>query len=612
MAKQKLALLVLWSGSVLLAQSPAPNPPSTINTNAEVVVVTGTFEPIPLSESNRLVLSLDAQSQPLLFNSTADYLNLDASVDLGQRGPDATQADLSIRGATFEQSLVLLNGLRINDAQTGHHDMDIPIPLEAVSRIEVLHGSGSTLYGADALGGTVNFITATPLATEVRLRAGAGNFGFNQQRASLALVRGHFSEMIATSRDFSTGFRPDRDYRSSSASSQARFTTALGASDILIAASDRPFGADQFYGPFNSWERTKSWLVSGMQDLGREMAASFGYRRHSDEFILIRNDPSIYENNHVSESWQASIRRRSAIGNDLKVSYGLDAEGDRIGSNNLGIHARNRGAGYVNVDLQSFKRIFLSLGAREEIFSGGRSEYAPSVAAGVWICNGLRLRASASRAFRLPTYTDLYYNDPANIGNPLLKPESAWGFETGPEWNAGKRTTAQLTVFNRRERNDIDYVRTSAISPWRAMNVSHVVFWGVESAVRVRLPKAQEIGVAYTSLTTDQQVGARETSKYVFNYPTHNALFTWSSVFKNVVAARSRVGATQRVGQDPYAVWDFSIMRPGGAIRPYLQLTNLTDATYQTIPGVVMPSRAVVGGFEYSWAAGTRSQTSAN
>src|SRR5215471_18583195 len=110
-----------------------------------------------------------------------------------------------------------------------------------------------------------------------------------------------------------------------------------------------------------------------------------------------------------------------------------------------GIHARDRGAGYVNFDLQSFNRVFLSLGGREEIFSGGRSEFAPTVAAGIWIRNGLRLRASVSRAFRLPTYTDLYYNDPANVGNPRLKPESAWGFEAGPEWNAGKRITAHLT-----------------------------------------------------------------------------------------------------------------------------------------------------------------------
>ena len=128
------------------------------------------------------MLSLNTEDQPLLYNSFVDYLQLDPSIDLRQRGADGVQADLSIRGASFGQFLVLLNGLRINDAQTGHHNMDIPLPFEAISRIEVLHGAGSTLYGADALGGAVNFITARPRAIEIRARIGFGNFGFNQQR----------------------------------------------------------------------------------------------------------------------------------------------------------------------------------------------------------------------------------------------------------------------------------------------------------------------------------------------------------------------------------------------------------------------------------------------
>ena len=89
------------------------------------------------------MLSLNTEDQPLLYNSFVDYLQLDPSIDLRQRGADGVQADLSIRGASFGQFLVLLNGLRINDPQTGHHNMDIPLPFEAISRIEVLHGAGS-------------------------------------------------------------------------------------------------------------------------------------------------------------------------------------------------------------------------------------------------------------------------------------------------------------------------------------------------------------------------------------------------------------------------------------------------------------------------------------
>ena len=148
-----------------------------------------------------------------VFNSLADFLRLDPSLDLQSRAPNGIQADLSIRGASFGQTLVLLNGLRLNDVQSGHHNMDIPVPLDSVARVEVMRGSGSTMYGSDASGGVINVITAPPESWEMRLRTAAGSFGANQQRVSLAGGAGRLSEQLSFSRDFSSGFRPDRDYR---------------------------------------------------------------------------------------------------------------------------------------------------------------------------------------------------------------------------------------------------------------------------------------------------------------------------------------------------------------------------------------------------------------
>lgn len=575
----------------------AQKPP--VVADPETVVVTGTFTPIPLSEANRAVLSLNTREHDLLFNSFADYLQLDPSIDLRQRGTDGIQADLSIRGASFGQSLVLLNGMRINDAQSAHHNLDIPVPLEAVSSMEVLHGAGSTLYGSDAMGGAVNFITAPPPKTELRARAGLGNFGFNQERIVGSYLGKNWSEQISASRDFSTGFRPDRDYRSSSASSDTWVKSGLGQSHLLFAGSDRPFGADQFYGSFPSWERTKSWFASMSQDLGKDTNVDFAYRRHSDEFVLLRDNPSIYENNHISQSWQGAVRRNSALSNDFKLAYGVDAQGDVIDSNNLGHHSRNRGAGYINGDFQLLHRVFLSLGARDEVFTGGRNEFAPSLSGGVFLGRGWKLRASASRAFRLPTYTDLYYSDPANLGNPLLKPESAWSFEGGPEWNLGGRLSAEATVFHRRERNDIDYVRSSPSVPWQATNIDNLNFTGVEAALRFRLPKSQELNVSYTALHGSQEALPGLTSKYVFEYPSQNAVVSWMAEFKTQFALRTRLGVLQRIEQDPYPLWDFSFSRTTGWLRPYLQLSNLSNTEYEEIPGVAMPGRSVIGGLEF-------------
>ena len=150
----------------------------------ESIIVTGTFEPVPLDESDRDVSAFPlTPDQRLLVSTPLQLLREDSSVDVQTRAPNGIQADVSIRGASFGQTLVLLNGLRFNDAQSGHHNFDLPLPLDMVGRLEVLKGTGSMFYGSDAVGGVVNVISRTPDALEVRLRGAFGNFGTNQQSA---------------------------------------------------------------------------------------------------------------------------------------------------------------------------------------------------------------------------------------------------------------------------------------------------------------------------------------------------------------------------------------------------------------------------------------------
>jgi len=129
----------------------------------------------------------------------------------------------------------------------------------------------------------------------------------------------------------------------------------LGVTDLLFATSDRSFGANNFYGDYPSWERTKGWFGGVRQDLGSQTEAAFAYRRHTDEFVLFRDDPAIYENNHIDGSWQGSLRRTEKLPAGTLLLMGLEADGDSIHSNNLGLHARNRGAGYVDLDLRPAK-----------------------------------------------------------------------------------------------------------------------------------------------------------------------------------------------------------------------------------------------------------------
>ncbi|MDP9169652.1 MAG: TonB-dependent receptor plug domain-containing protein [Acidobacteriota bacterium] len=280
----------------------------------ESVLVTGTSEPIPLEEADRdvNVMPLPAKQRPL-FNSWFELLQLDPALNLSQRAPGGFIADLSIRGATFGQTLVLLDGMRLNDAQTGHFNLDLPVPLEKVAGIEVLKGSGSALYGSDAVGGVVNVRTRPFEAPDFRILTGLGNFGTNEEHGLASFGNARYSEELGFARDFSSGFAADRDYRNLSLSSMTGARWWLGAASLLLAYSDRPYGADQFYGPYPSWERIKTWFISAHQDLGTKTEASFAWRRHTDLFVLFRDAPRIYTNRHLLDSWQGNLRRHENL-----------------------------------------------------------------------------------------------------------------------------------------------------------------------------------------------------------------------------------------------------------------------------------------------------------
>lgn len=564
----------------------------------ETIVVTGSWEPVPLEEADRSVNSLEVPGQLLLTQTWVDFLRLDPSLDLRQRAPDGVQSDLSIRGATFGQTLVLLDGLRLNDAQSGHHNLDVPIPLESLDRIEVLRGAGSTLYGSDAVGGVVNFITRPPEISELRLRTALGNFGVNQQRLSWATAGSRISQQFSAARDFSTGFRPDRDYRNLSLASITHVRSGWGPTDIVLAHSDKPFGADGFYGDFDSWERTRTWFASLRQAFGADTEATVAVRRHTDLFVLYRDRPELFTNRHAVESFEAALRRRHELAPNVRLYYGAEADRDSIDSNNLGRHQRQRAAAYLALDVRALHRFSFSLGAREEAWRVFRGQFSPTASAGAWLTPHLKLRAGASRAFRLPSFTDLYYHDPASRGSPGLLPEEAWSYEAGLDWNTGGRLRGAVTAFQRRDRNGIDYLRRSPDDIWRAANIQRLRITGVEVSLRAALCRGQVVEVAYTQLKGAQAALGGLLSRYVLNYPAQDAVASWQGALPGGLIARTRLGVTRRLRRDPYPLWDVWLAVSRWRVHPFLQLSNLTGTAYEEIEGVPMPGRAAVFGLE--------------
>jgi iron complex outermembrane receptor protein len=578
----------------------APSPQtSAIPTRTETMVILGSAAPVPLAESPRSVEVLPLEGKKLAAETPLDFLRQDSSIFLEQRGAGGAQSDLVLRGGSFEQTLVLVNGFRINDSQASHHNLDLPVPLDAMNSIQILEGAGSTLHGVDALGGVVDFLTAAPDHDSLMLRAAAGRFGSNEESMLAGASRGRWSGRLTAGRNFSTGFMADRDYRNEDASAENWIGSRLGITDFMFASSDRSFGANQFYGPYNSWERTKGWFASMRQELGSRTVAAFGYRRHTDEFILLRDEPPVYENNHIDGSWQASLRHTVPVANPSLLLFGLEADGDSIHSNNLGLHARNRGSGYIDFDLRPSKRRWnLSAGAREEIFSGGtQTAFAPQLSGSMRITDELKLRASGGYGLRIPTYTDLYYSDPTTIGNPNLKPESAWSVDGGVDWVPSTRLSLSVTGFYSRQHNAIDYVRASSTQKWQAVNLSGLRFAGVESNLTWIPARSQAVRISWTELHGAQSALKGLQSEYVFNYPVQNIHASWTVALGHAFAISNSVQLAQRYQQTVYPVWNAVFTHDSGKIRPYLRLSNLGNTGYQEITGVAMPGRSITVGF---------------
>jgi len=564
------------------------------------IVVTGTAEPIPLVEADRDVNVLPLpEKQDELYNTWFDLLQLDAALDLQQRAAGALQADLSIRGATFGQTLVLLNGMRLDDVQTGHFNLDLPIPLEMLSTVEVLKGSGSTLYGSDAIGGVVNARTEPIDPGELRLLAGVGNFGFNQQHAVASFGHSWWQEEMAFARDFSSGFMPDRDFRNLALSSLSTLKSRLGATSLLFAYSDRPFGANDFYGaPQQQWERTKTWFASAHQDLGDKTEANFAFRKHTDLYVYIRDDPSYYTNWHTDESWQGNLRRHDNLPLHGVLSYGAEGLGESIHSTNLGIHSRARASGYVFYDLRSVRRYSLSAGIREEVYGAHEVATSPSLSGAAWISAKFKLRAAASRAFRLPSYTDLYYASPSTVGNPNLKPETATSYEAGADAYLKANLHLSLTAFERRDTDVVDYVELAGSMNYQAQNLPPLHFLGAEASAVYEPAASQHIAVSFSALHGQYASPQDIVTEYTFNYPVYDGVIEWRGRIRNVIA-RTRIGVVDRVARSPYAIWGAAAGYGTGHVRPFLQLTNITSTVYQDIPLVAMPKRGVIGGVEF-------------
>ncbi|HTP34965.1 MAG TPA: TonB-dependent receptor, partial [Candidatus Acidoferrales bacterium] len=190
------------------------------------------------------------------------------------------------------------------------------------------------------------------------------------------------------------------------------------------------------------------------------------------------------------------------------------------------------------------------------------------------------------------------YHDPANQGNPNLRPESAWTYEAGLDWLPSPHTRADLTIFDRRVRDGIDYYRNSPTDIWRALNIQNLTFRGIEAGLRWTPSNVNTFDFRYTALNGSQDTISAGATKYTFNYPKNYGIFSWTITPSANFLFRTRVGVVERYAQSPYVLCDVYAALPHGRVHPFIQATNLSNTGYQEVAGVPMPGRTIVGGVE--------------
>lgn len=421
----------------------------------------------------REVLLTRDEIEALPVHDITELLAALPGVGLTRRGAFGAQADLNLRGSTFEQTMVLVNGVRIGNPQTGHHDLDLFIPLEAVERVEVLYGPGSAAHGSGAFGGAINIVTGIQVPTA---HVGAGSHGLFTGGGATPLAAGSW---LAAERIVHTGFRDDTESSVNEAACGWRWRSGTRSLEVSAAGGERHFGAWRFYSdayPLER-ERTSGALVVARAELP---VASLHLRpylradRHRDTFVLDRERPDWYRNLHRTRSELAGVSL-SRDDRAWRWTAGIEAVRDDIDSSNLGRHHRLESAAYGELgwfDDAATADLQLRIDHQQPwgtvaTLAGGSS----------WrLGHGLTLRLHHGQSFRGPSFTELYYRSPATVGNPLLAPERGRTSEVGVD--AGGWS---LTVFQRRAHSLIDYLRGDD-GVWRATNLGRLTTGGVEAA----------------------------------------------------------------------------------------------------------------------------------
>ncbi|MCF0177075.1 MAG: TonB-dependent receptor, partial [Bacteroidales bacterium] len=544
--------------------------------------------------------------QTMLFNNTSSeavpgksiesMLKSSPSVDVRERGGKGVQADYSIRGGSFDQTQVMLNGINFTDARTGHQTHALPIDIDIVSGMELLDG----VVGVGAYAGAININTAPAAKNALRIHFTPGMYGYMYGNISGAVDLDKAELFAAISVKHSDGYMTNTDFTNYNGYARGKiYIGNAGMLDIQAGGQRRNFGANGFYSlkyP-NQYEATATALASvrwlAHFSGGWMTTAYISWRGNRDRFELIKGDESkVPFNHHITNDIGAEVTlgKNWLIGNS---TIGADITHNQIRSTVLGEQLENPQQGrdgvvYGKGKARTTGNIWLRHKYQSDVWGIGASaaislhaygkSFIGSAEASYNPISSMKIFAGVAKSMRLPTFTDLYYTAADHVSNTSLTPENAITYRLGTQW-AMKEWSASLLGYMRRGRDIIDWIKLPDEDLWRSMQITRMNTYGVELTAGYNSEsgtiKAANIGYSYIHSDKTNGVGV---SRYAMDHLRHKLSGHLAVRFlKNFTASATATLFDRAWEHAAHCQLDAKISWQYRAAELYVEGTNITN-----------------------------------
>ena len=569
----------------------------------EILISANRIE-VPFSKASRSIEIISADKiNSMAVTNTADLLQHVVGVDIRRRGIDGMQSDLYIRGGNFEQTLLLIDGIKMDDSQSGHHTMNAILSLDNIERIEIIKGPAARIYGQNAFTGAVNIITKK--IKENGLTAIVGYGSYENKKASIAVShifdKGTLFANVGYQK--SDGYRYNTDFENKNIFLKG----SIGSIDLIGSFAERKFGSNGFYATptyTEQYEETQTSLVGISTDIitgNFKIKPRAYWRRNQDMYLLIRDNPSYYRNLHINNKVgvETNVVYKSSFG---KTGIGVDIARSFIVSNNLGDHQRTAITGFFEQRFDQMKKWDVTLGVAVSSFSDFDTQFLPGFDIGYSLNNRFKLFGNIGYTYRVPTYTDLYYVGPTTLGNSDLQPESALAEEIGMKY-LGDNLQITFALFNRDSDDLIDWTKDNMDDKWQSQNFSEVTTRGFDTSVSYQFKLAtfkQGVDLGYSFIDDEINDDTVDFSRYSLNSLKHQFNIGLNTRFSKIISQNISYRYVERTDGESYNVLDAKVIAHiNEGLEVSLTANNIFNEEYTETNLVPMPLGNVMVGLKY-------------